>query len=354
MREAARDKEEHEQRMRDLETARHSHIAEMEAAKVQREADKKHALEDAAERQHAHEELVRRNEEFMQKTKSRREKAEKHKAEMQERHAKTWERASSLLRQVHEDLEVATNGWQNAPFWDDFFHTSSAGGRFSQLSFNHIEPALQASSLKPHHRVLVLEPHGASLAAPLAGAIQAQIAHDVEAHAYGGEPDAPRDLVLEVGLLDAMAMAQASDGAEASKLDALRSAANRMSALVKPGGTWISISAVPPTLRLPLLGRLASSTFALPGAASDLNTSTGTHTIVLPASAAAGKTAPGLRGAAQVADMILYGSEDVHFWAYRMKRENDSSNSHPEVEESTPDGILDIIRQQRPGTRDDL
>lgn len=347
----AKEQKEHEQRMSELETSRRAHIAEMEAAKARREADRQKALKDSADRQQAHEELARKNEEFMQRSKARREKAEKQRVATQERQAKTWERASSLLRQVHEDLEVATNGWQNAPFWDDFFHSSSAVARFSQLSFNHIEPSLQAASLMPHHRVLVLEPRGASLADRLAGAIQSQRAHHVEANAYGAESDEGRDLVLELGLLDAMAMTQASDSSEASKLDALRSAATRLATLVKPGGTWISVSAVPPTLRLPLLGRLASSTFALPS--TDLNASTGTHSIILPASIANGKGTKGLRGASQVADMLLYGSEDVHFWAYRMKRDSDSTSFNIE-EQSTPDGLLDIIRQQRPGTRDDL
>merc|ERR1719456_1144586 len=135
----------------------------------------------------------------MQKAKARRERSDKNRAEMQERHSKNWERASSLLKQVHAELEVATDGWRDAPFWDDFFRTSSAAARFAQLGFNHIEPALRASFLAPEHNVLVLEPRGASLAERLAGEIRAANTHHTEAHAYGAESDEGRDLVVEVG-----------------------------------------------------------------------------------------------------------------------------------------------------------
>merc|ERR1711972_514539 len=109
-----------------------------------------------------------------------------------------------------------------------------------------------------------------------------------------------------------------------------------------------SISAVPPTLRLPLLGRLAGSTFTLPSEKESAES--GTHAMVLSAGASKEKGAVGLLGASQVADMLLYGSEDVHVWAYRMRRGEDSEG----VEEDKPpsaahgDALIDIIRQQRP------
>merc|ERR1712151_525436 len=125
------------------------------------------------------------------------------------------------------------------------------------------------------------------------------------AHAYGAESDDQRDLVVEVGLLDAMTMGNAGSGVEISKLGALQNASSRLSQLVRPGGTWISISAVPPTLRLPLLGRLAGSTFTLPGEKESVES--GTHAMVLSAEASKEKGSVGLRGASQVADMLLYG-----------------------------------------------
>jgi len=337
---------EHEKQMQEMEAAREARAAQREA---EREADK--LKREAEDKQHQKEEEARQrsHDEYMAKSKARREASQKRRAEMEERHAKNWERAKSLLGQVHEELEVATGGWRDAPFWDDFFRTSSAATRFSQLGFSHIEPALRASSLLPEHKVLVLEPRGASLADRLAEEIRGA-SSQAEANGYGAESDESKDVVVEVGLLDAMAMGDQAE--EKSKLGALKSASARLAKLVKPGGTWISISAVPPTLRVPLLGRLAGGSFSLPSEKEDA--SAGTHTVVLSAANASTKGKTGLRGSAQVADMLLYGSEDVHVWAYRMKRGNDSRNEQFEGASSSADDLLDMIRLQRPAARDDL
>merc|ERR1719335_1298223 len=116
------------------------------------------------------------------------------------------------------------------------------------------------------------------------------------------------------------------EGGETSRLEALRKAAVRLASLVKPGGTWISISAVPPTLRVPLLGRLSSRSFTMPSESEDPES--GTHTMVIHAQPAVitQEGTKGLRGS-QVANMLLYGSSDAHVWAYRMRRSEDSTAS---------------------------
>lgn len=338
---------EHAQQMRDLEASRQARAADREAERKQREVDSKLAQKESDDRQR---EMARMNDEYMAKSKARREKSEKRRAEMEARHAKTWERTSGLLQKVHEELEHVTGGWRDAPFWDDFFRTSSAATRFAQLGFSHIEAVLRASSLAPEHKVLVLEPKGASLAEPLAKEIRGAYPY-ADAIGYGQEGDELKDVVVEVGLLDAMAMGGGGQAGESSRLGALKTAAARLAKLVKPGGTWISISAVPPTLRVPLLGRLAGGSFSLPSEKEDA--AAGTHTVVLKASNTSSK-GKGLRGSTQVADMLLYGSEDVHVWAYRMKRGQDITDDKVDEPQLSADGLLDIIRLQRPATRDDL
>jgi len=343
---------ESKQKIEKLEAQRKARTAEREADRIQHDIDLKNLknAQKQAEHKPSHDMvLLDITKDLIKTAHERREKSQQRRAEMEERHAKTWERASGLLQQVHTELEKATDGWRDAPFWDDFFRTSSAATRLSQLSFSHIEPALRASSLMPEHKVLVLEPKGASLAERLAEEIRGNNNH-TEASVYGSEGNESKDVVVEVGLLDAMAMCEQSE--KASKLGALKSASARLAKLVKPGGTWISISAVPPALRVPLLGRLAGGMFSLPSEKEDA--SAGTHTLVLSASGTKDKPKKLLRSSAsaQVADMLLYGSEDVHVWAYRMQRGHDIADVQLETPvPSADDGLLDIIRLQRPAAR---
>lgn len=333
-----------------LEARRKAHVAAREADKIEHEIDLKNLKN--AQKQAEDEKpsdsvkLIDFTKGLLETSRQRNEESKKRREEMEKRHAKTWERASGLLQKVHSELEKATDGWRDAPFWDDFFRTSSAATRLSQLSFSHIEPALRASSLMPEHKVLVLEPKGAGLAERLAKEIRGNN-NRTDALGYGAEGDEGRDVVVELGLLDAMAMGGGEHSEEATKLGALKIAAARLAKLVKPGGTWISISAVPPTLRVPLLGRLAGGMFSLPSEKEDA--SAGTHTLVLRAPSTDAKPKAQLRGQ-QVADMLLYGSEDVHVWAYRMQRGHDIVDEHVETAGST-DALLDIIRNQHPAPR---
>jgi len=350
--------EEHKHEIEALEARRKAHAAAREADKMDHDADLKdlkNAQKQTEEGKASHDMvLIDMTKGLLETSRLRNEESKKRRAEMEKRHAKTWERASGLLQKVHTELEKATDGWRDAPFWDDFFGKSSAATRFSQLSFSHIEPVLRASSLLPEHKVLVLEPKGAGLAERLAQEIRGNN-NRTEAFGYGSEGDESRDVVVEVGLLDAMAMGgkgEHGEGSqqtseEATKLGALKSASVRLGKLVKPGGTWISISAVPPALRVPLLGRLAGGMFSLPSEKEDA--SAGTHTLVLKAPAPETKPKALLRGQ-QVADMLLYGSEDVHVWAYRMKRGHDFIAEHLETPPET-DALLDIIRLQHPAPR---
>jgi len=349
--EARKRQETEEKRKRALETqeaerkaAQKAHQQEMDKMREEMKADRQRAQVEMEERHRAHEAFMRKNEE-------RREEAMRRHAESKEKHAANWERMQSLLATVHAGLEEATDGWRDAPFWDDFFQNTSTASSWQMLGPAHLEPAFKAAGVEPQHNVLVLEPGQAGLAQSIAEGIRQKEIEHVLASSYGKEESDNHDLVVEVGLLDAMAMGHI-DGGDQGRLDALKKASSRFATLVKPGGTWISVSAVPPTLRVPMLNRLSSRFFAMPSDKEDA--AAGTHTIVL---SAAPKTleAKGLRGSAasQVTNMLLYGSKDAHVWAYRMRRAEDVT-ADVGIPEANMDGLLDVIRQQRPGTREDL
>lgn len=342
------------ERMRQQAAREAAHDAER-AAQAQRrrqeqeqhDAQLKKAKEEADVRAQEHEALMEKHRQHLEEHK-------KHHAALQEQHAKNWDRISSILQQVHTGLEDLTHGWRDVPFWDDFFKNTSTASGWKNLALEHLQPALEASPVLPSHSVLFLEPSKTGLADRLAAALQT--GHGL-ASAFGAEGEASHDTVVEVGLLDAMAMG--GNGTEGPRVDALRHAVARLSSLVKPGGTWLSVSVVPPTLRAPLLGRLVGATFAAPSGGAEEVPGTGTHSITL-ASASDGAAAPpsaaaraALRGSAQVANLLLYGSSEAHVWAYRLRRAEEppapAGGDHAE-----DGGLFSMIRQQRPGTRDDL
>lgn len=214
------------------------------------------------------------------------------------------------------------------------------------------------------------------LAARLAGDLRrASLVDDVAAHAFGHEPEAERDFVLELGLLDAMAMggtggATAGSGGASRRSAELRRAAERLGRLVRPGGTWISVSVVPPSLRVPLLERLARGAFATPPDAGGeaAAAGTGTHVVTLNASSSSSVLStdlpqqpphPRLRGAgleaSNVANLLLYGDVDPHIFVYRMRRNEVSSASEVFAVDAGPASALEgIVAAQRPATREDL
>jgi len=346
-----------EAELKALEAERDAHHAKLEAERKVHEAAHQ---EELARAQAENEARQRAHDEFMSQMRVRHDKAEERHAALKKQHEERWARTSSLLQQVHAGLEEVTAGWRDAPFWDDFFRNTSTAASWSHLRLDHLRPALNEVPVRQDHHVLVLEPSGAGLAGRLADSLRGDAVQHTEALTYGTEViqgSSGHDLVVEVGLLDAMALANGdSNGADASKLSALQKAAAHLASLVKPGGTWMSISVVPPALRVPLLGRLAGKRFAVPSETEDAKS--GTHTIVLreePPSGSKATRSPGLRGAAQVADMLLYGSEDAHVWAYRLRRgEAEIDGRSAEGAPTEADGLLDMIRQQRPWTRDDL
>lgn len=338
-------KREAEAREEEREASRKAHQEEMDKMREEMKADRARAKAEMEERHRAHEEFMRKNEE-------RRAEAAKRHAQSKEKHAANWDRMQGLLATVHAGLEEATDGWRDAPFWDDFFHNASTASSWQHLGLAHLEPALNAAGMQHQHHVLVLEPGKAGLAQSIAEGIRKKEIENVLASGYGNEEGDNHDIVVEVGLLDAMAMGHVEGGDE-NRLQALKRASSRLASLVKPGGTWISVSAVPPTLRVPMLSRLSGGSFAIPSDGE--NPMTGTHTIVL-SSTPKMPEGKGLRGSAasQVTNMLLYGSKDAHVWAYRMRRAEDATTDGGDISQSALDGLLDVIRQQRPGTREDL
>eukprot|EP00747_Dinoflagellata_sp_TGD_P030346 gnl/TRDRNA2_/TRDRNA2_134564_c0_seq1.p1 gnl/TRDRNA2_/TRDRNA2_134564_c0~~gnl/TRDRNA2_/TRDRNA2_134564_c0_seq1.p1 ORF type:complete len:483 (-),score=114.68 gnl/TRDRNA2_/TRDRNA2_134564_c0_seq1:85-1533(-) len=351
-REAAERAEEERQRKHD--EALFAEQAAREEAREKRAAERAEA---AARQKEESEAARRKHEEFMQKNRDRTEAARKRQHATQERHAAQMVHMEEMLRMAHDQIAKDTNGFRDAPFWDDFFQNTSTKEQWSSLGLEHVRPALAAAALQPHHRVLILEPSSAlGLAGRIAEAMRVE-GSTVDSHAYGSEPDDAYDLVLELGLLDAMAMGGSSQGT--SRLSELRRASGRLSGLLRPGGAWLSVSAVPPSLRVPLLQRLGGGTFAAPEESGDH-----VHTVVLRQASSdlsdAAATAKMLRGASaagpqEVANLLLYGQREAHAFVYRLERGEGSAAAQPPSEPEADQDLEGIIASQRPGgPRDDL
>eukprot|EP00929_Paragymnodinium_shiwhaense_P000559 TRINITY_DN100800_c0_g1_i1.p1 TRINITY_DN100800_c0_g1~~TRINITY_DN100800_c0_g1_i1.p1 ORF type:complete len:492 (+),score=91.33 TRINITY_DN100800_c0_g1_i1:87-1562(+) len=331
----------------------------------------------ADEHQHRIEQLEatrRSHDEYLQKTREKAAaRAAKH-AEMMNRHANMGRHVEELLMKVHSQLEADTHGFQDVPFWDDFFQNTSTRSHWGQLSVEMLKPALGTASWATHHRVLVLEPSASlGLAERLAGSLREASAAGVVSHTYGTEPNGEFDIILELGLLDAVAMG--GNSGSTSRLSQLRRASARLTELLRPGGAWISVSAVPPALRLPLIERLSNGALLLPAADNVAGSvdlpQPGMHTIKLSSEKAA-KTddasertgAPRLRGAAspdadsqaqRVANLLLYGKRDPHVFAYRIHRRADELGHEGSNDSSSDAAELEsLVAAQRPDDSDEL
>lgn len=350
-------------RAAEAEERRQKRQEEEDAARQEREAAKaaEHAKyeEERLRRAEAFQATRKAHEEFMQKSRDRTAAAHKKHEEMMSRHANMGQHVEELLRKVHSELEADTHGFRDVPFWDDFFQNTSTRSHWGQLSFELLRPALRHGSWLPEHRVLVLEPSSAlGLAERLAGSLREAAPVSVLAHTYGAEPDGEFDLVLELGLLDAVAMG--GNNAGTSRIPELRRAFNRFQGLLRPGGAWVSVSAVPPALRLPLLQRLSSGAFLVPDAVSEETavdeSQPSMHTISLQAEAPIGGNAARLRGAAtvtaadneaqRVANLLLYGQKDPHVFAYRLHRSPNSAADAADADNAAE--LEGLVAAQRP------
>jgi len=316
----------------------------------------------------------RKQEELMHRLAERREAAAQRQSRMRAHNAQLNERVEQLLKQAHEQIEADTHGFRNAPFWDDFFGNATTRHQWNLLSMEALQPTLEAATLRPGHRVLVLEPSASfGLAGRLANSMLERGIASAAGHAYGSEPDEGVDMVLELGLLDAMAMGGGGELEGRSRLTELRGAAGRVSNLLKPNGCWVSVSSVPPALRLPLLERLVGGTFQLPSEAADRHehevaagSPVGTHTIILGTSDLDGGSipeangAPKLRGTVaggletgEIANLLLYGHRAPRVFAYRMNR-GDGAWLSAELKDTEQGPLESIIAAQREAIRDDL
>jgi len=313
----------------------------------------------------------RRQEELMQRLSEQKKAAAQRQSRMRTHNAQMNARVEQLLKQAHEQIAADTHGFRDAPFWDDFFGNATTRQQWSLLSMEALQPALEAAMLLPQHRVLVLEPSASfGLAGRLAHALLERGFASTAGHAYGAEPDEGVDMVLELGLLDAMAMGGGGELDGRSRLAELRRAAGRVSNLLQPNGCWVSVSSVPPALRLPLLERLAGGTFKLPEVAANglpsvaAESPAGTHTIVLdaadPEALPEAKRAPKLRGSlpggletGAIANLLLYGHRAPRVFAYRMSRVVDAWMSAA-LKDTEQGSLESIIAAQQEDIRDDL
>lgn len=312
--------------------------------------------------QNSHDDFMKRNHERQEKARARREATK-------ERHAMMSEHMTQLLQQVHEQVERDTHGFQDAPFWDDFFRSSSARERWGLLNLDGLKPALEAAALQPGHRVLVIEPSvELGLAERMAGALKNHMQISVASHAYGAEPEEQFDMILELGLLDAMAIG-GRDGS-VPRLSQLQNAASRFATLLRPGGAWLSISSVPPSLRTPLLARLGRASFSeLPSVVEHIEVegdpgATGTHTVMLQPAASLGQkkdeqtqrlrgASASLLGSQDVANILLYGGREPRAFSYRLRRGEENWEAQ-KTEDESPEDLEGLLAAQQKSLRDDL
>eukprot|EP00927_Polykrikos_kofoidii_P032277 TRINITY_DN27551_c0_g1_i1.p1 TRINITY_DN27551_c0_g1~~TRINITY_DN27551_c0_g1_i1.p1 ORF type:complete len:505 (-),score=93.19 TRINITY_DN27551_c0_g1_i1:172-1623(-) len=313
-----------------------------------------------------HEEMMRKHAEFNKAAKRRHN-------EMMERNARRNVHMEAILKQVHSAIEQDTRVFQDTPFWDTFLHNTSVRQQWKELSFDHVRPALEAAALNANHRVLVIEPNlELGIANRLVEGIRGSGTSDAVGRAYHGGmlsqpegelPFAPFDVVLELGLVDAMAMEGNSAGT--SRIAELRRASEVLSGLLKPGGSWLSVSVVPPALRTPLLERLGSAAFGLPPSQNEASQPAAMKiSLGSPRPEVTKPKEKRLRGASgtsaeqeqRIASILLYGDADAHAFVYhRLRREQDDDATGRLVDDDSAESDLhNIIAAQRPVTREDL
>lgn len=285
-----------------------------------------------------------------------------------------------MVHDIHDQLEGQMATHHDAPFWEDYFQRIVAKQHWDFLGVDNLRPSLR-SSIQAHHRVLVLEPSPKIMiagrfadqfqnrnAANSSG--QPDAAHGVAALTYGDAMmrsgvSGSYDVVLELGLLDSISM-----GGETGtqRLPELRRAAGRIAELLRPGGRWIGISAVPPALRLPLLQRLLGGGFAEPSLEGSDTHAVKLRVKSLGADAALPEeevdteveTARRLRGSdkggdlnQQLANALGYGKRAPSFYTYCMTRAATDWSGAPGAEEEET-GLELIVAAQKDALRDDL
>lgn len=207
------------------------------------------------------------------------------------------------------------------------------------MRLEHLDLNLAAGT-----RLLILEPSkGAadSLAAELGAST---LGVSAEGKVYGDHSTTDvYDVVLELGLLDALAMAPAESP---DRIRELQRASEALSAMLRPGALWLSASAVPPQLRLPLLHRLAAGAFATPEE----------HAVrgVVLSPRTTPPEPPRLRGSlgpVDVTNLLMYGHESPEMFLYKLQRE-EAQWSASAFSPAAAQELEKAVAQQR--IRDDL
>lgn len=239
-----------------------------------------------------------------------------------------------MFEPIKTAFATAANDLHDVFSFDNFFQRPRVRNQWGLLNFDNLKPVLEAASLQPEHQVLMLEPMGSlGLGSQFAEAMRGEgmLMPHVASHAYGEEPTATLfDMVVELGLLDAVAMG--GEGAGKLRIAELQRASKRVSEMLKPGAKWISVSAVPPGRRVPLLEHLGGYAFDVPNA-----TATGVHVITLRTEPTVEeKNSTQLRGNAlstlgveNVVNLPFQGQRGPQAFAYRLNR-NEKSSQRPD------------------------
>eukprot|EP00746_Dinoflagellata_sp_MGD_P007997 gnl/MRDRNA2_/MRDRNA2_115936_c0_seq1.p1 gnl/MRDRNA2_/MRDRNA2_115936_c0~~gnl/MRDRNA2_/MRDRNA2_115936_c0_seq1.p1 ORF type:complete len:467 (+),score=110.06 gnl/MRDRNA2_/MRDRNA2_115936_c0_seq1:67-1467(+) len=290
--------------------------------RAQAEAEKKRREVQAAE---SRERLEKQKAQYKAEEEALRMKNEQQLNQMRAARDRTKEMMSSvnkhafgLLQEAHAGLENVSDSASDASFWDDFFKNATSQAAWRTLGYSHLEPALIFSGFRPQQRVLVYESRALNRAWDIAEGLQNHGATSVTTALYGAEVSGPFDVVIELGLLDAVAMGGASQ-TKSIRVAETRKVIDSIRSLVRPSGTWMSVSVVPPSLRVQLLRALTIGAFAPPK--QPYNEKNGVYTVLFRGDGSSGPENDINVNKQMVNNVLLYGTVESKAYAYCLKRE---------------------------------
>jgi len=258
-------------------------------------------------------------------------------------------RMARFLQSAHREMYMKFGSFQGEKGKHEFMslvEKSDIRSSWASLTVGSLAEPLRLvglPALGPPPRVLVLEPNQKlRLGEKFVESLKLNGSVDACSFVFDSEPEGPFDVVLELGLVDDIAMY--SELEEESRLQKMRRAGERFTSLVRPGGAWISISSAPPSLRLPLLQRLTSHTFL----AADPKH--GVHHVTVQRGHAHEMDVFEHDPKAFFADMILNGDTNLHVFTYSLHRQQEEATTSPLAELGMRglEELRNAIRLQRP------
>jgi len=255
------------------------------------------------------------------------------------------------LAYAHHHIEDDLGGWKGHDgAWHDLYVQSDISHMWNLLSAEAISEPLQAAGLSKHSHVLIVEPPAMSLAKHLAESLQSRSGAMVHRATFGAEPTGVYDLVIELGVLDDIAMGSTSKKYP-SRPALCRDAVSRWHDLLKPNGVLLDVSSVPPVLRTPLLEKLNEHEFIHLDPKHDI------QKIIVHRNKTEDDQLLFTDRQAFFADMLLHGDTNLHVFSYGLRRPNTpdsvaietlAADVPPSLPSQLLEAIEELVLKQRP------